>query len=181
MALKAESLLPDSRLSAVCMVESGQRRWGWIVKSPRCLVVSSSSEGGTPASPEQDGPRGQGTSVTGDGGLELALVDPGGNCGGKGRREEAPQHGWGRCVWRVKHREHWKGESLNPRLELVPGAIRADCVDRSWPRQVGLRDAMCQTQCGCRTSKTDMARGLHGMFRAGAETDMNQATTGTHG
>lgn len=28
------------------------------------------------------------------------------------------------------------------------------------PRQVGLRDAMCQVQCGCRMSKAGMAPGF---------------------
>lgn len=124
---------------------------------------------------------GQGPSVAGDGELELAIVGHGGDTGSKERREEAPQLGWGRYVQRVKHRELWKGESLNSRLKFVPGAISADCVHRGWPRQLGLRDARCQAQCGCRMSETDMAPGLHGIFSAGAETDMNQATTGTHG
>lgn len=84
-------------------------------------------------------------------------------------------------MWRVEDRGHWKGESLNSRLEFIPGAVNAGCVDRGCPGKVELWVAMCQAQCGCRLSKTDMAPGLHGIFSPGVETDMNQATTGTHG
>lgn len=81
-------------------------------------------------------------------------------------------------VWMVKDRKHWKGESLNFRLEFVPEAVSIGCGQGD---DLGRWDAICQAQGGCRMSKADMASGLHGICSPGAETDMNRATTGTHG
>lgn len=41
-----------------------------------------------------------------------------------------------------------------------PRGSRHWLFEQAMPRQVGLRDAMCQARCGCRMSKVDMAPGF---------------------